>query len=102
MVVPSDAHPDAQHTFEKQWGGASAASVKLTQVTQVEEYREMIAWIPQSMEGGVERVIWGWREVLFPAKVQEFGVVTGEEGRDMRAVYNDMLAVLEKEFLLSE
>jgi len=100
VVVPIDAYPEAQSIFERQWGGRGAASLKYKQVTKQDAYDDMMSWIPHSMKGGVvERVVWGWRGVLFPASVRDLGFITGDEGRDMKEVYKDMLAVLDKELL---
>ena len=102
-IVPPDAYPGAQSQFERTWAGTGAASLKYMQVTQEEMYQEMIAWIPKSMKGGaVERVIWGWRGVLFPARVGRLGYVIGDWGQDMGEVYKDMIAVLERELLESQ
>ncbi|KAF8430822.1 hypothetical protein BGX38DRAFT_1277603 [Terfezia claveryi] len=97
-VTRHDGYLEARITFEKQWAGGNAVLVKKLQATQQIEYEEMMEWIPESLKGGaVERVVWSWREILFPTDVKSRRTMMGEEGRDREAVYNDMLLVLEKE-----
>ena len=100
VTAPTDSYPEAKTMMEQKWGCGNAAREKLAQVTQEEDWDDMVGLFAPSMSGGnAENVLCGWRQVLFPAKLGGFGVVTGEEGRDRGEVYDKMIQILEQELL---